>query len=646
MDYQALGLKVGLEIHQQLDTHKLFCNCPSELTDIKALEFERSLHPTQSEMGEVDRTAQTEARRKLRFRYQAPFSICLVECDEEPPHEANSQAINTVLQFAYMVNANPVDEIQFMRKIVIDGSNTSGFQRTALIALGGNMDMGDLASDGPTSIGITTICLEEDAARKVEKKGSEITYRLDRLGIPLIEIATEPVIKTPAQARDVALRIGSLLRATKKVKRGIGTIREDLNISIAEGSRVEVKGVQELKMISTYVEEEAGRQARLVMAKKELEKRGVDRNDISMIKDLTSLFQSTDSKIIKGMIEKGGIVLGIKLMGFDGLLGDQLSNTTGEEERRVLGPEFAAYVNTIGVAGIFHSDELPANGISQDEVEKVRNVLKMGEMDAFILIAEQKKKAKEAGEIVIHRALMALEGVPEETRDPLPDGTSRYSRPLPGRARMYPETDVPPIRITKKRMEYVKANLPEMPEEKEMRFVKSFGINIEQAKQLINVGYDEMFEALVTRYDTENMQGIIAKILLNIIPQLESEGKEVNKINDKILDDILRALKAEKFAKEGILEVLEYVITNDVSVEQALSDLDLESISDEEMNRIIDSIISERMDFIREREISATAPLMGVVMKKLRGKVDGMKVELALRKKIEEVINSINNFQS
>lgn len=226
----------GLEIHQQLDTKKLFCSCDSELVDeIEEIdrEFVRRLRPAKSEMGKVDRAALMEAEKQLKFRYQAPpGSSCLVEADEEPPHAADEEAIQVTLTLARMLDADVVDEIHFMRKIVIDGSNTTGFQRTALVAMHGTLEI-----DGK-EISIPTICLEEDAARKVGVKGDEVTYRLDRLGIPLVEIATGPEMRSPQEVRKVAQALGSLMRATRKVKRGLGTIREDLNVSIPGGARV------------------------------------------------------------------------------------------------------------------------------------------------------------------------------------------------------------------------------------------------------------------------------------------------------------------------------------------------------------------------------------------------------------------------
>jgi len=268
-DYRALGLKVGLEIHQQLSTGKLFCSCPCDLSEQVVKRFMRLLRPSQSEMGEIDRAALEEAQKNLRFTYESTPIDCLVEADEEPPHPVSGEAVRTTLILARMLDAHPVDEIEIMRKIVIDGSNTGGFQRTALIATDGSMEV-----DGK-KISISNICLEEDAARRIKEEGREIVFRLDRLGIPLIEIATGPEIETPEEAKRVAERLGSLLRATRRVRRGIGSIREDLNVSITGGARGEIKGVQELYLLPQYVDNEVLRQGALIEVSRELSKRGI-----------------------------------------------------------------------------------------------------------------------------------------------------------------------------------------------------------------------------------------------------------------------------------------------------------------------------------------------------------------------------------
>ncbi len=345
-------LTCGLEIHQQLDTKKLFCDCQTVLVEEEGDTITRRLRPTQSELGEIDRAALVQAEKKMRFRYQTPHrSSCLVDADEEPPHAANAEALDIVLTVAAMLQARPVDEVHFMRKLVIDGSNTTGFQRTAMVAMDGFLEVNG------RKISVPTFCLEEDAARKVDTKAGEVTYRLDRLGIPLIEVATGPELHTPEEVKEAAQRLGSMMRATRKVKRGIGTIREDVNISIPGGARVEIKGVQELRLLPLYVEKEVERQRSLLRIKEMLKERGVSKA-VAEIKDHTALFASCPSKVMIGAIKKGGKVLGAPLHGFAGVM-------RSPDATLRLGAEMAQYARTKGVAGIFHSDELPNYGIDR-----------------------------------------------------------------------------------------------------------------------------------------------------------------------------------------------------------------------------------------------------------------------------------------
>src|SRR5256884_2314370 len=341
MDYRPVGLKVGVEIPQQLATQKLFCDEASVLVDAPGgLGFRRRLRPTQSELGEVDAAAIEEARRRLTFVYETTPNSCLVEADEEPPHPPNPEALDITLEIALLLDAKPVNEVDFMRKIVIDGSNTAGFQRSGLVALDGRLEVNE------KWIGVPTILLEEDAARKLGESEAEVVYRLDRLGIPLVEIATTPNIETPEEAREVALAFGSLLRATRKVKRGIGTIREDVNVSIEGGARIEIKGVQELRLIATFVDKEVERQVMLLDVAAELKRRNATSVPIEL-RDLTSLFRETGSKVVQTALKKGGVVLGWALPGFAGVL------------KGKLGPELAAHARVAGVAGNFPFHQPP-----------------------------------------------------------------------------------------------------------------------------------------------------------------------------------------------------------------------------------------------------------------------------------------------
>lgn len=639
MNYSSLGLKIGLEIHQQLDTKKLFCNCESKLVDEIGIEFIRALRPTQSELGELDKAAVEEAKKKLLFKYQTA-NTCLVEADEEPPHLANIDAINIAIEVSLLLNAKILDEIHFMRKIVIDGSNTAGFQRTALVATDGFID----SSIG--KVGIATICLEEDAARKIGTEEGMVIYRLDRLGIPLVEIATKPDIKTPEHAKEVAKKIGDFLRATGKVKRGLGTIRQDLNISINGGARVELKGVQDLKSIPNVIEQEIKRQLNLIEIKNELQKRGV-KNLKGNILDVSDIFRNTECQIIKKMKNK---VFGLRLEGFKGLIGSKFcaipKNKINFQHKHRLGREFAQYVKVKGIRGIFHTDELPSYGISKREVEEVNKTLNIKEIDAFVLVAENEKKAKTALNIILERARTAIKKLPEEVRRVNPDNTTEYMRPMPGSARMYPETDVPPIRINRERIEKIKKNLPELLKDKEKRFVKEYGISEEQAKQLINTNSFNAFEDYVNlvmkskmKKDKFEISSIVAKAILNSLPELKREGLLI-KNEKKVLNEIFSLFAEGKLAKEGVEEILIYVAKNECEVDKAISALGFGVLKHKEIENIIKNIIKEREEFVKKKGMASLGPIMGVLMKELRGKADGKLLSEILKKEILKIIEN------
>ena len=295
-DYEDLGLVAGLEIHQQLDTDtKLFCACPTEIRDPddSTRSFFRYLHPTASELGEIDLAALEESRVGRRFDYLAYDSTCLVEEDEEPPRRLNTEARDVTLQIAELLDMALVDQAHIMRKIVVDGSNTTGFQRSALVATDGRIE----TTEGP--VRIADLLLEEESAQRIDETDEGITYSLDRLGIPLVEIGTEPDIRSPAQAREAAEKIGMLLRSTGQVKRGLGTIRQDVNVSIEDGARIELKGVQQLDQIDDLIESEVSRQLALLEIKETLDDRHAAVEDPT---DVTEMFAETESSVLASVI--------------------------------------------------------------------------------------------------------------------------------------------------------------------------------------------------------------------------------------------------------------------------------------------------------------------------------------------------------
>ncbi|MCK4247143.1 MAG: Glu-tRNA(Gln) amidotransferase subunit GatE [Methanomicrobia archaeon] len=596
-------MKVGLEVHAQLDTKKLFCSCNTDLGDTPNKNIERKLHVTVSELEEVDRAAFEEELKNKKHSYEAFDNSCLVYLDEEPPHKPDEEAIETSLKIALLLKADIVDQIYFMRKIVIDGSNVSGFQRTAIIGLNG------LIETEYGEIEIPTICLEEDAARKDKEEKNTIFWKIDRLGTPLIEIATAPTIRDPEQAREVALFIGNILKATKKLKRGIGTIRQDLNVSIEKGSRIEIKGVQELNMIPVYTKEEVKRQENLLKIKEELHKRNAS---IGKIYDLTGLFKATQCKII----QKAEKVLILKLKNFSGILGMEI-----QKERR-FGSELADYARKY-VPGIFHSDELPNYGITENEKNRV---LKELESDSFVIVASTKEKAENALKEIIKRIEIAFQGVPEETRKPLESGASSYSRPLPGKARMYPETDVPLYNVSKQIIEKIKKELPELPKEKKARLMKEYHLNEENATKILI--YDpDLFEVIVEKYQ------IKPTLFLKAAETYRSFGCE----DLEELKIVFEYLSKDKLVKEGIEKVLEEFSKGNKDIDKTIEKYNLNPVSATDAEETIRKIVEENRNIIEEKGDRAVSALMGECMKALRGKVDGKIVNEILLKEIRSI---------
>jgi len=635
-DYKQLGLMAGLEIHQQLNTkEKLFCGCPTVLRDVEDSNFEffRYLRPTRSEMGEVDRAAAEEAMLTKQFIYKAYDTTCLVENDEEPPRELNPEALNLTLQIAKLINMDPFDEVFTMRKIVIDGSNTSGFQRTALVSTDGYIE----TTQGKVGVGV--LCLEEDAAQRVENKVDSVIYSLDRQGIPLVEIGTDPDIVSPAHAREVAETIGMLLRSTGRVKRGLGTIRQDVNISIARGARVEIKGVQALDLIETIVEQEVERQVNLLDIMEKLQ--SVNASVPGDIVNVTQLFTQTQSKVIKKAL-KHGIVLALNLPGFAGQVGREI------QPARRLGTEFSDYAKKSGVGGIFHTDELPAYGITDQEVDTVREAVGAGDGDCVILVADLEDRAQGALQMVVERARLALEGIPEETRRGLPDGNSAYMRPLPGAARMYPETDVPSVVVTRDMLDSIE--LPELLPERKARYMEELGLN-EELAGIVASKHLELFELIIAEVPGIDPT-LVASTLVNTLTKLRRESLrpeselthefDIDKVEPPHYVEVFKLFVSGGAAKEVIPDLLIEIAQHpEMDVDDVAKNMGLGQKRIEDIERHVENIIDQRIDFVKERGLAAVGPLMGEVMKEFRGSVDGKVLSALLKEKIEAQLNSM-----
>jgi len=467
-DYKSIGLRAGIEIHQQLDTHKLFCGCPSLLRQDKPdIAVRRKLYAAAGETGKVDIAAAYEQSKKKEFVYEGySDTTCLLELDEEPPHQLNEEALRIALQISLLLNARPFPIIQVMRKTVVDGSNTSGFQRTMLIAKNGWLDING------KKIGVQSICLEEDAARIVKQSESESVFRLDRLGIPLVEIATAPDISTPEEAKAVALKLGEILRSCK-VKRGIGTIRQDVNMSIKNGERVEIKGVQEPALIQKTIETEIERQLELL-------------------------------------------------------------------KQRKMSPE-------------------------------------------------------------VRRAE--------------PDGRTTFLRPLPGAARMYPETDLPLVKISDKLIEETRKNLPRLKHE--IRAELEENIHSELASALLKENKLEDYKVLIKIF---NKPGTIAKMLAIWPKEIASHEKlPAEKIDENLSLDILETI-AEQLAKGKLEESQVKKIMTEIAKGRPVQEaMKVETIDAEDIEQEIKNLVKEKPG------LTANA-YMGIIMQKYKGKIDAGKI--------------------
>jgi glutamyl-tRNA(Gln) amidotransferase subunit E len=614
MNYKKIGLMCGIEIHQQLDTHKLFCSCGTSMGDQHKAEVTRKLRAVVGELGEVDLAATQEALKGRRFIYRAYRNeSCLVEADCEPPHNLNQEALDTTLMVSGLLNCFTPDEIHVMRKTVIDGSNTTGFQRTALVGLEGWVE----SSGG--RVGIDNVSVEEDAAQILDRSDGTVTYGLDRLGIPLIEIGTSPDIRSPEQAREVAQKMGMILRSTGRVKRGLGTIRQDINISIKGGRRVEIKGAQELNMIPAFVENEARRQMSLLEIRRKLT--GFKPMKPGNYFDATPIFRQADSKITKGKK-----TYALVIPGFAGLFRTKL--TPG----RTLGNEIASYVRArTDVKGFIHSDEDLSKYGLEKQFGMLRSRLQSKENDLLIIASSDQEQARVALQFIINRVNLLAEGVPKETRKALDDGNTEYMRPLPGAARMYPETDVPPIEITPGRMKEIIANLPETWDRMIERFMKQYGLNNELSKQVVLSGLGSSFEELV-KIGVEPK--LVATTITSGLKDLKTrEAVPIERITDKHVLEVFRAFKKGMLNRENILAALAKCSQNpDADMAGLLGQFESKAASEEELRTLIDLVIKEKPDVLKMARPEQV--YMGLVMAKAKGKASGQMIMRILSEEV------------
>ncbi len=629
-DPARIELKVGLEIHQQLaSTTKLFCACPIAKSEELPRTFERRLRPAQSETGRLDPAAVFEfSKGKPNVYRWSTETSCLVEADEEPPHPLNSDAIEISLLVSKLLHSNILDEIHVMRKIVIDGSNTTGFQRTSVVALGGFLEVAG------RKVGVQTVTLEEDAARILGEDGKARYFALDRLGVPLVEIALEPVSGTPEELGEVALHLGRALRSTGRVARGLGTIRQDLNVSVMGGRVVEVKGVQKLNLVSKVVAYEAKRQMGLIKLAEELARKGIKKGR-TRSRDVSEALRETSSGVIQRELKGGGKVVCLAVPEFAGLLGWEPYPGIR------LGKELAELARANGLGGVIHSDEFSKQGITPEDESTLRNELESGKDAALVLIAGGSIKVDQVATGIAKRLEQAYEGVPAETRAPTEEGETRYMRPRPGAQRMYPETDIPDVVVTTERVNAISRLVPENWESRVRRYEKQYSLSADMALKVYDSDMAPTFEKLSKELGLE--PSVVASILVDLPARLTREGLSEERLGAKLLEETLRAVAGGRLAKEAAPDVIRMVAkgaSNDI--QDAIASLGLEIMDEDELRNLIDDIMESEAKMIAERGEGAFSALMGEVMERARGKTDGRLVSRVLRERLLSVTSSSN----
>lgn len=606
--YKKIGFKCGLEIHQRLATReKLFCSCSADPAEDKSIGcIERRQRAVAGEMGAIDRSTSFESSRARSFVYNIfKNTSCLVDIDEEPPHHVNEAAAEIALRFASAFGAKVPDEIEPMRKEVVDGSDPAAFQRTMMVAYDGRMEVNG------RNIPITSIFLEEESSGIESTKGDTAVYNVDRIGIPLVEIDTDPSITTPSEAREAALKMGMILRLTGRkegeavsldVQRGIGTIRQDVNVSIAGGTRVEVKGLQEIDTVDALIENEVERQLKLIEIKKRLLARNAEVEGDP--KEITSALESETGKIIRDAISKGGIVMGARLRGFAGTLGIEIN-----PDRR-LGSEMSDYAKMAGVKGIIHSDEdLSKYELTDRAIAKIKEQLGVGPDDAFIMIAADRVSCERAMGFALARARMALTEVPPETRAVADSkkGTTRFMRPLPGGSRMYPETDAEPMVISGAYYEGIKKHTTYMDER--IAGIKKGLSNQQIAEQMVYSTRLPLYEYIISEVRGINM--VVATILLEKVKELERAGVDTE-LGRGVFADIFRRYSKGEITKAGMGEVIRHSPKSSGEVKRIIKEKSLARISGSALKEIVDRMVSEgKTDIVKE------------LMSKYRLNVDG-----------------------
>jgi len=623
-DYKLVGFKSGLEIHQQLYTErKLFCRCPAGLYNHKYdAEILRHMRPTLSELGEYDGTALMEFKTKKDIIYHINRdSVCTYEMDDTPPFEINEQALDIAIEIGMLYRCSIIDEIHIARKQYLDGSIPTGFQRTSIISVDGRVPYKD------REIEILQISIEEDSCREVSDYGHTRVYVADRLGMPLIETVTAPDMKTPVEVAEVGKILSNIVKSTGKVRTGAGAAREDVNVSVAGGTRIEIKGVPSLKRIPLLTYNEAMRQWNLLRLREELKKRGITAETFEhKIENITKILRKTIYLPIANAMNDGKVIYAVTLKKFKGFLNWQTQTET------YFSKEISDRVRVIAclsaLPNIIHSDST-AETISTAEWQKVKKTIGATDEDTVVIVWGPETDVITASREIAIRAKEVTIGIPSETRQALRDGTNGFERILPGPERMYPDTDLPPKRVTEKRKQRIKAQVPELYWEKE-NWYRELKVPEDLIQPLAISRLTGLFKKTVNEWKIDPV--LTAVVLIQYPKRLRKMKTDFEKIDEEVFAEILKAYKDGKIQREGILMLLAN------SVKQGVFDKD--SIPPQIRETEVAALIKNSDAELRKSRIynkdSYGNYLTGKVMNEVRGRISSSAVINTVEKLLKE----------
>jgi glutamyl-tRNA(Gln) amidotransferase subunit E len=623
-DYAAVGFKSGLEIHQQLFTsRKLFCRCPAGMYSEKYdAEILRHMRPTLSELGEYDGTALMEFKTKKEIIYRINrTTVCTYEMDDTPPFELNDEALDIALEVALLYGCSMVDEIHIARKQYLDGSIPTGFQRTTIVGVDGGVPFRG------RRIGVVQVGLEEDSCREVSDVGHRRTYLTDRLGMPLIETVTEAAMRTPQEVAEVADLLRKIVRSTGRVRTGAGAARQDVNVSVTGGTRIEIKGVPRIANIPLLTYNEAMRQWNLLLLREELKKRGVTPETFrSTVHDVTKLLRKTRYQPVREAVAAGHRVSCVVLNGFRGLLRWQTQTDT------YFSREISDRVRVVAcltvLPNIIHSDS-PSETLATSEWATIRKAVGAGDDDTVVLVWGPAQDMKTASSEIAIRAKEATVGIPSETRQALRDGTNGFERILPGPDRMYPDTDLPPKRITADHLGRIRSRLPKPIWEVEERY-REMGVPREDVTPLALSPLAGLFEHAVGEWRLSPR--LAATVLMQYPKRLARKLRRNHVFTPEELRQVLEAHAKGRLAREGILPALEALAKGDGFSLEALPP----GVSAQELAGMLRETAA-RVSLMRLHNPGRyPVVVMGTLMGKVRGRVEGKVVAALLERSREE----------